>query len=109
MSNDFGMVVKTPGGPEVLQWSALPHVELAPAEVRIAQRAVGVNFLDTYYRKGAYPWPSTPLIPGGEAAGVIEEIGKEVTSLKVGDRVAYVLPVGAYRQHRIAPAERVVK
>ncbi len=83
----------------------------APArgEVLIAQRAVGVNFIDTYYRKGAYPWPMTPLIPGGEAAGIVEGVGEGVTDFKPGDRVAYTLPIGAYRTRRVVPAERLVK
>jgi NADPH:quinone reductase len=76
--------------------------------VRIEQHAIGVNFIDTYYRKGAYPWPTTPLIPGGEAAGVIDAVG-EGAHFKVGDRVAYTLPIGAYRTRRVVPADRLVK
>jgi NADPH:quinone reductase len=108
-SADFGIIVHAPGGPEVLEWSELTTTAPARGEVLIAQRAVGVNFIDTYYRKGAYPWPVTPLIPGGEAAGVVEEVGEGVADFKPGDRVAYTLPIGAYRTRRAVSAERLVK
>jgi NADPH2:quinone reductase len=106
---DFAIVVRTPGGPENLEWAEMPTTAPGANEVRIAQHAVGVNFIDTYFRKGIYPWPSTPLIPGGEAAGVVEDVGSAVTDLKPGDRVAYILPNGAYRTRRTVPADRVVK
>jgi NADPH:quinone reductase len=105
---DFGIVVRQAGGPEMLEWSELQTAPPARGEVRIVQRAIGVNFIDTYFRKGAYPWPTTPLIPGGEAAGIVEEVG-EGAQFKVGDRVAYTLPVGAYRTRRVLPAERLVR
>jgi NADPH:quinone reductase len=73
--------------------------------VRVVQRAIGVNFIDTYFRSGLYPWSSTPLIPGAEAAGVIAAVGEAVTELRVGDRVAYTLPSGAYRTQRVVPAD----
>ena len=103
------MVVRAPGGPEALEWSTLQTAAPGPGEVRILQHAIGVNFIDTYFRTGHYPWPSTPLIPGAEAAGVVAEIGAGVADLKVGDRVAYTLPVGAYRTQRVVAAERLVK
>jgi NADPH2:quinone reductase len=106
---DFGIIVRTPGGPEALEWSELETPAPARGEALIAQRAIGVNFIDTYFRKGAYPWPMTPLIPGGEAAGVVEAVGEGVTEVKPGDRVAYILPIGAYRTRRAVPAERLVK
>jgi NADPH:quinone reductase len=106
---EFAIVVRTPGGPENLEWAEMPTTAPGANEVRIAQHAVGVNFIDTYFRKGIYPWPSTPLIPGGEAAGVVEDVGSAVTDLKPGDRVAYILPNGAYRTRRTVPADRVVK
>ncbi len=82
-SADFAIVVRAPGGPEALEWTELETTPPARGEVLIAQRAVGVNFIDTYYRKGHYPWPVTPLIPGGEAAGIVEEVG-EGTDFKPG-------------------------
>jgi NADPH2:quinone reductase len=106
---EFGIVVRTPGGPENLEWTELPAAAPGPNEARIAQQAVGVNFIDTYFRKGIYPWPSTPLIPGGEAAGVVMDVGPGVTEVKAGDRVAYILPNGAYRMRRTVPADRLVK
>jgi NADPH2:quinone reductase len=108
-TREFAIVVHTPGGPENLQWTELPTTPPGPNEVRIAQHAVGVNFIDTYFRKGIYPWPSTPLIPGGEAAGVVVDVGAGVTGFTAGDRVAYTLPNGAYRTRRTLPAERLVK
>jgi NADPH:quinone reductase len=106
---DFGIIVRTAGGPEALEWSELETPAPARGEVLMAQRAVGVNFIDTYFRKGAYPWPMTPLIPGGEAAGVVEEVGDGVSDFRPGDRVAYTLPIGAYRTRRVVPADRLVK
>ena len=105
---DFGVIVRTAGGPEALEWSELTTAAPAAGEVRIVQHAIGVNFIDTYYRKGHYPWPMTPLIPGGEAAGVVDAVG-EGAAFKVGDRVAYTLPIGAYRTRRVVPADRLVK
>ena len=106
---DMGVVVRAAGGPEALEWTALDTGVPGRGEVRIEQRAIGVNFIDTYFRSGLYPWPSTPLIPGAEAAGVIAQVGEAVTDLAVGDRVAYTLPLGAYRTQRVVAAERLVK
>jgi NADPH2:quinone reductase len=108
-NEDFAIVVRSPGGPETLEWTAMETAAPGRGEVRIVQQAVGVNFIDTYFRKGLYPWPTTPLIPGGEASGTVEEIGPGVHDFKPGDRVAYVLPMGAYRSRRVVPAERLVK
>src|SRR5450631_2549199 len=106
---DMGVVVRAAGGPETMEWTELDTAPPNAGEARIVQHAVGVNFIDTYFRSGLYPWPSTPLIPGAEAAGVVAEIGDAVTDLKVGDRVAYTLPSGAYRTQRTVRAERLVK
>jgi NADPH:quinone reductase len=106
---DMAIVARAAGGPEVLEWIAQDTPAPGPGEARIAQRAIGVNFIDTYYRSGSYPWPTTPLIPGAEAAGVVEDVGPGVAGLAPGDRVAYVMHVGAYRTRRVVPAERLVK
>jgi NADPH2:quinone reductase len=106
---DMAVVVRTAGGPEALEWTAVDTAAPGRGEVRIVQHAVGVNFIDTYFRSGLYPWPSTPLIPGAEAAGVVAQVGEGVADLKAGDRVAYTMPLGAYRTQRVVPAERLVK
>jgi NADPH2:quinone reductase len=105
----MGVVVRAAGGPEVLEWTSLDTPAPGRAEVLVEQHAIGVNFIDTYFRSGLYPWPATPLIPGAEAAGVIVQVGEAVTDLKVGDRVAYTIPLGAYRTLRVIAAERLVK
>src|SRR5690606_8375494 len=76
----------------------------------IRHTAIGLNFIDIYYRTGLYPAPGgLPMVPGGEGAGVVEEVGPEVTRLKVGDRVAYATGTGAYAEHRVIAADRLVK
>jgi NADPH:quinone reductase len=105
---DRAIVVRAAGGPEALEWTDVETPAPGPGEVLIGQHAIGVNFIDTYFRSGLYPWPSTPLIPGAEAAGVVEDLGAGVTTLQVGDRVAYTMPLGAYRTHRVVPADRLV-
>ncbi|RQR34021.1 quinone oxidoreductase [Burkholderia sp. Bp9143] len=98
-----------PGGPEVMKWVDVEVGEPKAGEVRIRQHAVGLNYIDVYFRTGLYPQP----LPGGlgmEAAGEVTAVGDGVTALKVGDRVAYVgQPPGAYAQERVMPAERLVK
>ena len=106
---DMGVVVRAAGGPDALEWTELETPAPGAGEVRITQRAVGVNFIDTYFRSGLYPWPTTPLVPGAEASGIVEDVGPGVTGLKSGDRVAYTMPLGAYRTRRVVPADRLVK
>ena len=96
------------GGPDVLGWGAAQVGDPAPGEVRIAQRAAGLNYIDVYHRTGAYPLP-LPFIPGVEGAGVVEALGEGVTGLAVGDRVAYAGPIGGYAEARLIAAERLVQ
>lgn len=97
------------GGPEVLTWTDVEVGEPGPGQVRIKHTAIGVNYIDVYMRSGLYATP-TPFAPGNEAAGIVEAIGADVTDLKVGDRVCYVIAGGGgYQEKRIAPADRVVK
>ena len=97
------------GGPEVLQWDEVAVGDPGPGEVRLAHKAVGLNYIDTYHRSGLYPVP-LPSSIGLEGAGVVEAVGTGVTEFKVGDRVAYANgPLGSYSEKKIHPAERLVK
>ena len=97
------------GGPEVLTWEDVAVGEPGPGQVRIRHTAIGLNYIDTYLRSGLYPMP-LPSGLGGEAAGVIEAVGKGVKGLKKGDRVAYAGGApGAYSQARVMNADRLVK
>ncbi len=98
-----------PGGPEVMKYEDVELAAPGAGEVRVRHTAVGLNYIDTYHRSGAYPLP-LPSGIGLEAAGVVEEVGAGVTSLKAGDRVAYGAgPIGAYSQARNMPANRLSK
>ena len=106
----YAMAARQPGGPEVLQRIELPLAPPLPGEVQIAHRAIGVNFIDCYFRSGLYPWPDPQrLVPGAEAAGVVMEVGAGVAGLKPGDRVAYTLPNNAYASARNIAAAHVVR
>ncbi|MBN2907191.1 MAG: quinone oxidoreductase [Rhodobacteraceae bacterium] len=102
------IIARRPGGPEVLEWADVELPAPGPGEVLVRHTAVGLNFIDTYFRSGLYPWPGEVLIPGGEAAGVIEALGAGVEGLHVGDRVAYTTPNGACCTARTLPADRLV-
>lgn len=103
------LIAKVPGGPEVLEWVSLDPGAPGSGQVLLRQTAIGVNFIDIYYRSGLYAWPETPLVIGAEAAGVIEAVGPDVSGLAIGDRVAYSASTGAYRQSRVVAADRLVK
>lgn len=96
------------GGPEVMRWEEVAVGDPGPGEVRLTQTAVGLNYIDTYHRTGAYKLPQLPAVIGAAAAGVVQAVGPNVTELKAGDRVAYAPGVGAYTQARVMPAERLV-
>lgn len=96
------------GGTEVMKWEDVDVLPPDPDEVLIRHTAVGVNFIDVYFRTGLYP-AQLPCVLGMEGAGVIEEIGSEVQDLNVGDRVAYTGLLGAYSERRTLPADRLVK
>ena len=98
------------GGPEVLRVEDIWVPDPGATEVRIAQKAVGLNFLDTYQRRGLFPSPGLPWVIGFEGAGVVESVGGAVTALREGDRVAYAsAPPGAYAGLRTIAADAVVK
>ena len=97
------------GGPEVMKWEDIPTPEPGPGEALIKQEAVGLNYIDVYFRTGLYKAPNMPLIIGQEGAGTVVAIGPGVTDVAVGDRVAYAGSIGGYASERVIPAERLVK
>ncbi|MEM8701251.1 MAG: quinone oxidoreductase [Pseudomonadota bacterium] len=97
------------GGPEVMRWEHVDVGEPGPGEARIRHTAIGLNFIDTYFRSGLYPAPSgTPFSPGNEGAGIVQSVGEGVTHLNPGDRVAYAGPIGSYAHERIIAADSLV-
>src|SRR6185295_5869012 len=104
----YAMRVYEHGGPEKLRWEQVQVGEPGPGQVRVRSAAVGLNFVDTYQRSGLYPM-QLPFTPGSEGAGVVEAVGPKVKEFKVGDRVAYAGPIGAYAQVLLRPADRLVK
>jgi NADPH2:quinone reductase len=97
------------GGPDALRFEEIEVGSPGPGQVLLRQTAVGLNFIDVYYRTGLYPPPQLPFVPGLEAAGVVEAVGEGVRDLRVGQRVAYASPpIGAYAKRRLMPADRLV-
>jgi NADPH2:quinone reductase len=96
------------GGPEVLQLADLPIPAPGPGQVLIRIEAIGVNFIDIYFRKGVYK-AALPLTPGSEAAGTVEELGPGVTGFAAGDAVASVSVQGSYAEYALVPASQLVK
>lgn len=102
--------VNETGGPEVMQLVERDVARPSADQITIKQSAIGINFIDVYFRTGLYPSPQLPFIPGMEGAGEVAEVGSDVTEFKVGDRVAYAAaPVGAYTELRNIEAAKVVK
>src|ERR1700676_5006599 len=97
------------GGPEVMKWEDVPTPEPGPGEALIKQHAVGLNYIDVYFRTGLYKAPNMPLIIGQEGAGTVTAVGPGVSVVKPGDRVAYAGPIGGYATDRVLPADRLVK
>jgi NADPH2:quinone reductase len=97
------------GGPEVLEWEAVDAAEPGPGEVRLRQRAVGLNFIDIYHRTGLYKLAGLPAVIGMEGAGDVVALGAGAGDLEIGDRVAYAGALGGYAEERIIAAERLVK
>jgi len=95
------------GGPEVLTLAECEIGEPGPGELRVRQKAIGLNFIDVYHRTGLYPNP-LPLVPGSEGAGEVVAVGPDVSGFSVGDRVAYQGALGAYAEERLLPAARAV-
>jgi NADPH2:quinone reductase len=102
------IVVHELGGPEVLRWEEVPDTTPGPGQARVRHTAIGVNFIDVYFRTGVYKAPALPFVTGQEAAGVVEAVASDVTEVKVGDRVAYAAVAGACAEVRNIPAARLV-
>lgn len=97
------------GGPEVMKWSDVEVGKPGAGEVRIKHLAVGLNYIDVYFRTGLYPSP-LPSSPGMEAVGIVQEVGEGVKYVKVGDRVAYAgRPIGAYSEERVMPEDNLIQ
>ena len=96
------------GPPSVMKWVEVEVGKPGRGEVRLRHTAVGLNFIDIYHRSGLYNLP-LPMGLGMEAVGMVEEVGRQVSGLKVGDRVVYASGLGAYSEARLMPAGRVVK
>ncbi|OWY09101.1 quinone oxidoreductase [Thioclava sp. F42-5] len=104
----YAMAIARPGGRDQFHKIEIEVPKPGPGEVTLKHTAIGLNFIDVYFRTGLYPWPvESDLITGGEAAGVIEAVGDGV-DLQVGQRVAYTQPNGAYASHRVIAAKNVV-
>jgi NADPH2:quinone reductase len=102
------IVVRSLGGPEVLKLEEMPLAAPGPGEVQIRQRAIGLNFIDVYFRTGLYK-TELPFIPGKEGAGTVTALGEGVTGFAVGDRVAYASADGAYATERNVATRQLVK
>jgi NADPH:quinone reductase len=100
--------IKQTGGPEVLEYVDLPTPTAKATEAVVKTTAIGVNFIDVYNREGRYKVP-LPFVPGQEAAGIVEAVGKDVTTLRPGDRVAYASVLGSYAEYTCVAADRLVK
>ncbi|MFZ5678979.1 MAG: quinone oxidoreductase [Bradyrhizobiaceae bacterium] len=97
------------GGPEVMIYEDVEVPPPGPGEVRIRQHAIGLNFIDTYYRTGLYKAPGLPFVVGNEASGEVISAGPGVTNFHPGDRVAYYFNLGGYATERNIPADKLVK
>jgi NADPH:quinone reductase len=96
------------GGAEVLTLSDLPIPQPKANEIVVRIAAIGINFIDVYFREGRYP-AALPFVDGQEAAGTVYALGSDVKSWKVGDRVAYTSILGSYAEYAVVPADRAVR
>ena len=92
------------GGPEVLDYTDVPSPTPGPRQVLVKIEAIGVNFIDTYFRTGAYPHP-LPFIPGCEVCGLVTEVGSDASGFRVGDRVATAHTDGTYAEYCVAKVD----
>ncbi len=99
--------ISTTGGPEVLEWTEVPVGEPGPGEIRVTVAAAGLNYIDTYHRRGIYPL-DLPVTLGLEGAGTVSAVGPEVADIVVGDPVAWSNALGTYAEEVVLPATGVV-
>jgi NADPH:quinone reductase len=97
------------GGPDVMVWEDVPTPSPGPGEALIKHEAIGLNFIDVYFRSGLYKAPSMPLVIGQEGAGTVLAVGQGVTAIAEGDRIVYAGALGGYATERVIPADRLVK
>jgi len=100
--------VKEPGGAEQMQLVDVPTPSPGPKQALIRMAAIGVNFIDVYFRKGLYK-ADIPIVLGNEGAGTVEAVGPEVTEVAAGDRVAWAMQRGSYAEYAVVPATMLVK
>lgn len=105
----YAIRVHQTGGPEQMRWEEVEVGRPGPGEVLVRNTAVGLNYIDVYFRTGLYPAPTLPLTLGMEGAGVVEAVGPRVKEFKKGDRVVYAHPIGSYAEMCLRPADRLVK
>ncbi|KMO14631.1 quinone oxidoreductase family protein [Methylobacterium platani] len=97
------------GGPEVMRYEEVAVGDPGPGQIRVRQSAVGVNFIDIYFRSGLYKAPQLPFTPGNEGAGTVVAVGAGVTGFSPGDRVAYGSAAGTYAEEVVIDAKSVVR
>jgi NADPH2:quinone reductase len=103
------ILVDRTGGPEALRFGETAAPRPGPGQVSVRLAAIGVNFIDVYFRTGAYKAPGFPFTPGMEGAGTVVETGDGVTAFAAGDRVAYAQVLGSYAEIAIVPAEKLAR
>jgi NADPH2:quinone reductase len=103
------ILIRETGGADVLKYEQIEVGQPKAGEARIRHEAVGLNFIDVYFRTGLYKASQMPFIPGQEGAGTVVAVGEGVTNVKIGDRIAYTGVMGAYADERLIAADRLVK
>ena len=103
-----GIRVHQYGGPEAMVYEDIPTPEPGPGQIRVRQTAIGVNFIDIYFRSGLYKAAALPFTLGKEGAGVVDALGEGVTDFRVGERVAYAGAVGTYAEEVVVDTKGVV-
>jgi len=102
------IAIQSPGGPEAMRLVDVPMPAPKAGEALVKLAAIGVNFIDCYYRSGLYKAPHLPLTLGSEGAGTVEAVGEGVTSVRPGDRVAYAMVLGSYAEYAVVPVSKLV-